>query len=76
MKYPYIVVKNGIWYPSGSDVPDGYSDIQDEKNYSKTDINRMPLAELKKLAETNLIDGFEKMTGSELKKKLIQIYNL
>ena len=23
MKYPYIVVKNGIWYPAGAEVPAG-----------------------------------------------------
>ena len=23
MKYPYIVVRDGIWYPSGADVPEG-----------------------------------------------------
>lgn len=22
-KYPYIVAKDGIWYPAGTDVPDG-----------------------------------------------------
>lgn len=23
MKYPYIVVKNGVWYPAGAEVPAG-----------------------------------------------------
>ena len=27
MKYPYIVNKNGVWYPAGADVPDDTSPI-------------------------------------------------
>ena len=26
MKYPYIVNKNGVWYPAGTEVPDGNAD--------------------------------------------------
>ena len=31
MKYPYIVNKNGIWYPSGTEVPDGAEVVEDKK---------------------------------------------
>ena len=67
MIYPYTVVRNGIWYPSGSDVPDGENKV----NYTKTEINRMPVSELKTLGEKLGILGFETMTGTELKKEII-----
>jgi len=31
MKYPYIVNKNGIWYPAGADVPEGADFVVDKK---------------------------------------------
>lgn len=79
MKYPYIVNKNGIWYPAGTDVPEGTATPTKEskENYlTKTDINRMTTAELKELAEKEEIEGFEDMTGAELKKVLIEKYGL
>ena len=30
MKYPYIVNKNGVWYPAGTEVPDGVTPIKKE----------------------------------------------
>ena len=76
MKYPYIVVRNGIWYPSGIDVPeDTFPDFK-KTTFSKTEINRMPIAELKELAEKEGIDEFGEKTGAELKKLLIAKYEL
>ena len=31
MKYPYIVGKNGVWYPAGTDVPVGGKPVEDKK---------------------------------------------
>lgn len=81
MKYPHIVVKNGIWYPSGTDVPEDISIIENKivdqpVSYSKTEINRMPIADLRALAEKENISGFEEKTGAELKKLLIKKYGL
>ena len=45
-------------------------------NYTKTDIKRMPLDELKALATENGIDGANDMTGGELKDILISKFNL
>lgn len=42
------------------------------KEYTKTEINRMPTAELKTLAKTYGIDNVEDMTGMKLKKVLIE----
>ena len=53
MKYPYIVNKNGVWYPAGAEVPEGaapHNKESDQKQYTKTDINRMSTAELQALA--------------------------
>ena len=40
--------------------------------YTKTDINRMSTAELKKFAKEQSISGYKDMTGGELKKVLIE----
>ena len=44
--------------------------------YSKTEINRMPVSELRALAEKEGIPGFDSKSGAELKKLLIQKYEL
>lgn len=79
MKYPYIVNKNGVWYPAGTEVPEDISiqNVAEEKNqYTKTEINRMSTAELQALALENNIDGADEMTGAELKKVLIEKFGL
>lgn len=81
-KYPYIVNKNGIWYPAGAEVPEGTNHIAEEKkendgfNYTKTEINRMSTAELREVAKANGIDNAEDITGGELKKILIEKFEL
>ena len=42
--------------------------------YTKTEINRMPTADLKKLAKENGID--DGLSGAEIKKALIEKFNL
>ena len=79
MKYPYIVNKNGVWYPAGTEVPEDtpIQNVAEEKNqYTKTEINRMSTAELQTLALENNIDGADEMTGAELKKVLIEKFGL
>jgi hypothetical protein len=46
------------------------------KPLTKTEINRMPIAELKDLALKNGIKNAEDMTGAELKKVLISRFEL
>lgn len=81
-KYPYIVNKDGVWYPSGTDVPEGKAvavevtpTITEPKaetpTVSKTDINRMSTSELRKFASKNGVDNADEFIGSELKKILI-----
>ena len=84
MIYPYIVNKNGVWYPAGEDVPEDTSPITTDNlieklvhnGHTKTEINRMSTAELQELALENGIDGADEMTGAELKKVLIEKFGL
>lgn len=108
MKYPYIVNKNGVYYPAGTDVPednvqekfivDGKSighvegdvivieddeiiketseEIRKEHNFTKTKINQMTTSELKALATEIGIEGADEITGSNLKKVLIEFFGL
>lgn len=84
MIYPYIVNKNGVWYPAGADVPEDTSPIATDNltekpvhnGHTKTEINRMSTAELQELALENGIDGADEMTGAELKKVLIEKFGL
>lgn len=46
------------------------------RTYTKTEINRMPTAELKILAKNYGVEDAEDMTGGELKKALIEILKL
>lgn len=46
------------------------------KPLTKTEINRMQISELKKLALRNGIENAEEMTGAELKKVLISRFEL
>ena len=79
MEYPYIVGKNGVWYPAGTEVPEDNPNTKTENvqnQYTKTEINRMSTAELQTLALENDIDGAYEMTGAELKKVLIEKFGL
>ena len=51
-------------------------EIVEEKifDYTKTEINRMPTADLKKLAKENGID--DSLSGAEIKKALIEKFEL
>ena len=48
----------------------------DGNSYSKTEINRMSILDLKKLAKKQGIKGTEEMTGADLKKALIEKFGL
>lgn len=91
MKYPYIVNKDGVWYPAGTEVPEDSfhkSDVakddfsqymnppEEKKPYTKTEINRMPVAELRKVAMSTGVEGAEDMTGNELKEYLFNLFGL
>lgn len=88
MIFKHLVEYNGVYYPAGMDVPVGEIKPVEKKvveetvaveqpkedNLTKTDINRMSTADLKKLAKENGLD--ESMSGSEIKKELIKKFEL
>lgn len=47
-----------------------------EKQYTKTDINRMNKAELQEMARNTGVEGVEDMTGTELKEYLFSVFGL
>ena len=74
MKYPYIVVKNGVWYSSGENVPEDSktNSTGNDIKYKKSDINRMPIAELRELGnDLDILESFT-LNGPDLKKKIIE----
>ncbi len=88
MVYDHIIKQNGIYYRSGEEVPDAaeeasplpFSDeniefeTDQEKRYTKSEINRMPIAELQNLAaEVGMEKAFE-TSGAQLKKNLIEYF--
>ena len=52
-------------------------EVTEEKAvYTKTEINRMPITDLKELASKKGIENAEELTGAELKKILIEKFEL
>ena len=74
----YSVKVGGKWYRAGEEISPAKTNKEVEENieYTKTEINRMSTAELKELAGKEGIDGAEDMTGTDLKKALIEHYGL
>lgn len=52
------------------------SQVGNDKQYSKTEINRMSTTELQGIASSLGIEDAQEMTGSTLKKLLIEHYGL
>lgn len=68
---------NGKWYKAGEEISLAKPQAEVKQNqYTKTEINRMSTAELQTLALENGVDGSDEMTGSELKKVLIDKFGL
>lgn len=82
MIYGHMIKRYGKYYAAGEDVPDleetepGFSEPQSQPQYTKTDINRMPTADLKAFAKERGVQNAEEMTGAELKKVLIDMLDL
>ena len=87
MIYKHLVKYNGVYYPTGTDVPVGVKPVEEIKKveevkeeiaemptYSKTEINRMSTADLKELAKEQGID--DELSGADIKKALIKKFGL
>lgn len=67
---------NGRWYKVGDKIEEAEQTVSSAVNYTKTDINRMSTADLQTLAKTQGIGDAELLSGAELKKLLIEKFNL
>lgn len=75
----HSIKKNGRWYKAGEEMDSPAEFMNqpeilehEEKKITKTDIHRMPVEELRKLAEEQGIDGVEEMNGTDIKKLLLE----
>lgn len=75
MTAQYTVKFNGKWYKAGEEIEEAQT-VSSPFNYTKTDINRMSTADLQTLAKEQGIGGAELLSGAELKKLLIERFNL
>lgn len=66
-----------IAFLKNANTPENYKiEVPEEQQYTKTDINRMSKDDLVTLANEIGIVGAEEKNGSELKKELIEKFNL
>lgn len=72
MKFDHKVKHNGIWYEPFEEVPDSNG----KKAYTKSEIARMPVDELRQLALNTGVEGAEEMNGTELKHYLLSVFGL
>ena len=65
----------GKWYNAGEEVPEN-NNSGASFDYSKTTINRMSTSDLQSLAKEQEIENADEISGSELKKMLIEKFGL
>lgn len=65
MKYPYIVVRNGVWYPSGSEVPEG-ANPSEKKKADDFSQHMTPPEEVAEVSYTKT--DINRMTTAELRE--------
>lgn len=57
--------------------PENYvENVPEEQRYTRTEISRMSVGELRELATNSGLEDAENMTGAELKKYLIDVFGL
>ena len=62
-----VIKFNGKWYKAGDEVPE-----KEKSGYTKTEINRMSIDDLKVLGTEQGIENAEELKGDDLKKLLIE----
>lgn len=70
---------NGKWYKAGEEISPAFSEENNEiekSNYTKTEINRMSTGDLRILATEQGIENAEETSGADLKKMLIEKFEL
>ena len=87
MVFDHKVKYNGKWYMPGEEIAEVDKTASEsfkvnntesvwEKEIKKSDITRMSTANLKELANEQGIEGADDMSGSDLKKVLIEHFGL
>lgn len=83
MLYDHRVKFKGKWYMAGEEVPENEKISKIEKikvtevpTFTKTDINRMSVSDLRKTCKGVGMKSADSMTGAEMKACLIDYYNL
>ena len=91
MKFNTLVKYNGVYYPVGTEVPIGETTVENkptetkeietvevvkEHKYSKSEIQLMKVDDLRELAKSIGKENVEETSGTNLKKALIEYYNL
>ena len=86
MVYDHMVKVNGRYYQTGEDVPEiknmagkeiSSADMPFQPpTYTKNDINKMKVDDLRALAMDTGVEGADEMTGAELKEYLIALFGL
>lgn len=78
MKYPYIVKKNGVWHPAGTEVPEGADFVVDGEVIGKVDgdvitvtnedVIKETLEEIKTEAKSCTKTDINRMSTAELRQ--------
>jgi len=86
-----MVKVNGVYYSSGEEVPDNvaeeiplpfsdndieFEEKESKKKYTKTEINKLTTTELQNLAAKAGVENAFETSGAELRKVLIELFEL
>jgi hypothetical protein len=72
----YTMKRNGKWYKAGDEVPEINTPASSGSRYTKTDINRMSVSDLRQIVMGTGVENADIMTGAEMKEYLINLFGL
>ena len=74
----HLMKVNGRWYKAGEEVSESPVDkpSPEKTRYTKTEINKMNVSELRKLSAENGVEDPESINGTDLKSYLISVFGL
>ena len=74
----HLMKVNGRWYKVGEEISESPTDepSPEKTGYTKTEINKMNVSELRKLAAENGVEDPESINGTDLKSYLISLFGL
>lgn len=74
----HLMKVNGRWYKAGEEVSESPAEkpSPEKTRYTKTEINKMNVSELRRLAAENGVEDPEGINGTDLKSYLISAFGL